>query len=255
MTATAAAGAAADVNLAVLPGEIRVEQGQVFEVELTVTPEGSAFNGYDAVVAYDPTFLTFLERPRAEQEGPLMTDACSNTFHSFSADSFTGVLSISHILLCAGANVSGPGVVYRLQFRADVDNTTTPIRLVEGTAFYLAGLYVTPVVTTDAEVRVGIVSGVPEALGVTHLAVAPNPFNPQTTISFVADAPARAIVSVLSPQGTLVAELLDQQVGRGPRTVVWDGRDTQGRRVGSGVYVVRLQLGQQQSSVRVTVIK
>jgi hypothetical protein len=252
-----ASGARADVDLAVLPAVVSVDQGEVFDVELTVTPAGSAFNGYDAFVTFDSTLLTFLEQPRAVQEGPLMTDACSNTFHSFSVLPGGETLSISHVLLCASTSVTGPGVVYRLRFQARDQNAVTTIGLTTGTDFYLAGIYVRPVFTQDAEVRIGPVSDVPgdPTAGSPNLSASPNPFNPATRISFEAAAPAHARVAVYSTRGNLVAELLDEQVGRGPHAVVWDGRDHLGQTVGSGVYMVRLELGGEPFMRRVTLVK
>ena len=247
----------ADVSLAVLPAVVSVDKGETFDVELTVTPAGSAFNGYDAIVTFDSTVLSFIEQTGAAQEGPLMTDACANTFHSFSVLPGGETLSISHVLLCAGTSVTGPGVVYRLRFQAGNQNTTTTIQLTTGTEFYLAGLYVRPVFTQDAEIRIGPVSAVPgdPAAASPNLSASPNPFNPTTTISFEAAAPAHARIAVYSTRGTLVAELLDERVGRGPHAVVWDGRDDQGQKVGSGVYMVRLDLGGEPFMRRVTLVK
>ncbi len=149
----------ADVHFAVRPSLVNVQPGEVFEVELTITETGSAFNGYDAVVGYDPAVLTFQQRPQAQQEGPLMTGACPNRFHDFHAMPADGILSVTHVLLCAGVSVTGPGVVYRLQFVAGQNNATTSISLLDGTAFYLAGVYVTPVFLENAEVQIGLGTG------------------------------------------------------------------------------------------------
>ena len=59
----------ADVNLGILPAAVSVQPGEIFDVELTITEAGSAFNGYDAIVGFDPAVLTFIELPAAQQEG------------------------------------------------------------------------------------------------------------------------------------------------------------------------------------------
>jgi C1A family cysteine protease/putative hemolysin len=70
----------------------------------------------------------------------------------------------------------------------------------------------------------------------------PNPFNPETTISFV--LPDRAAVSLIicDSTGRVVRRLLNGEVkpsGRG--AVIWDGRDDSGARAASGVYFCRLE--------------
>jgi hypothetical protein len=255
--ALAAPASWADVDLAVLPASISVEPGQIFDVELTIIQAGAAFNAYDAVVGFDPDVLTFIQRPAAEQEGPLMTEVCGNTFHSFQVGPFDDTLNISHVLLCAGASVTGPGVVYRLRFQASDLNTTTDISLLQGTAFYLAGIFVTPVFTYDSEVQIGAISPVPDIPGTLspNLSAAPNPFNPSTRIFFDVAEEATARITVYSSRGSRVAVLFDGQASAGPNSVVWDGRDTQGLNVGSGVYLVRLELGGESYLRRVTLLK
>ncbi len=247
----------ADVDLAVLPANISVEPGEIFDVELTVTLPGSAFNGYDAVVGFDPAVLTFIELPLPEQEGPLMTDACNNMFHQFNVSASGDTLTINHLMLCAATSVTGPGVVYRLRFQAGDQEATTSISLLSGTAFFLAGLFVNPVFTWDSEVQITQVSPVPADLvsASVNLTVAPNPFNPMTTISFEAADAMHAHIAVYSSRGSLIAELLNDQVSTGRNSVVWDGRDIQGQKVGSGTYLVRLDLGGELFLQRVTLIK
>ena len=253
----AASLAHADVHFAVRPSLVNVQPGEVFEVELTITEAGSAFNGYDAVVGYDPAVLTFQQRPQAQQEGPLMTGACPNRFHDFHAMPADGILSVTHVLLCAGVSVTGPGVVYRLQFVAGQNNATTSISLLDGTAFYLAGVYVTPVFLENAEVQISLGTGTPPTipeLGL-NLRVWPNPFNPRTTISFDAADAGLARLAVFDVRGVLVRQLFDLNVDAGPHAVVWDGNDEKGMHVGSGVYLVRLDVSGQRSARSVTLTK
>ena len=249
--------ALAAVDLAILPSTVTVQPNEIFDVELTVTPAGSAFNGYDAVIGFDPAVLTFIQRPRADQEGPLMTAACSNRFHVFSVAPSGDRLDLSHVLLCAGTSVTGPGVVYRLRFQAGPANGTTTISLDTGTAFYLAGLYVNPVFTHDAEIRIGGPSPVPgtPTTADPRLTAAPNPFNPSTVISFEAATPTRARITIHNLRGERVAGLLDAEIPAGRNAVAWDGRDDGGRLMGSGVYTVRLELDGESFLRRVTLVK
>ncbi len=75
--------------------------------------------------------------------------------------------------------------------------------------------------------------------------VAPNPFNPLTTLSFSLAEPGQAKVDILDLQGRLVRSLFAGDLPAGERSLVWDGRDNAGRAVSSGAYLARLQAGSQ----------
>ncbi len=69
----------------------------------------------------------------------------------------------------------------------------------------------------------------------------PNPFNPKTTIEYsLADA-ATVALGIYDAKGALVVRLEQGRQARGTHHVEWNGRDTQGRPVGSGVYFYRLE--------------
>jgi hypothetical protein len=73
---------------------------------------------------------------------------------------------------------------------------------------------------------------------------APNPFRGVTSVRFAVPSAARVDVSVFDVAGRRIAGLMDASVDAGQHTATWDGRDTAGRRVASGVYLVRLQAGE-----------
>ena len=84
----------------------------------------------------------------------------------------------------------------------------------------------------------------PAAATAPHLLPAhPNPFNPSTTIRFELPADARATLRVFDLAGHLVRTLIDEERPAGPHAATWDGRDEQGRRLPSGVYLCRLDAG------------
>jgi len=72
----------------------------------------------------------------------------------------------------------------------------------------------------------------------------PNPFNPVTRIAFDVPAPGgRVTLRVYSIAGALVRELVAGEVEPGRHSVVWDGTDSTGRPVASGVYFYRFDAG------------
>jgi hypothetical protein len=70
----------------------------------------------------------------------------------------------------------------------------------------------------------------------------PNPFNPTTSIAF--DLPESGVVNlkIYDTTGRLIATLIENQVqAAGRNQVVWNGRNSNGNTVGSGVYYYRIQ--------------
>ena len=69
---------------------------------------------------------------------------------------------------------------------------------------------------------------------------APNPFNPSTTIGFTVPAAGTVTLTVYNMAGQYVRTLVDATMPAGVHEVTWNGRDSSGRDVASGVYVMRL---------------
>ena len=84
---------------------------------------------------------------------------------------------------------------------------------------------------------------------------APNPFNPETTISFsLADA-GDAKVVIYGPTGQVVRTLVNGALEAGQHNVTWDGMDNFGRPVASGVYIYRLTNGQNTAHKRMVLVR
>jgi len=71
----------------------------------------------------------------------------------------------------------------------------------------------------------------------------PNPFNPQTNISFALSAPAKVNLAIYDIKGRLVRPLAKREFTAGQHTVLWNGKDNHGSQPASGVYFCRLQTG------------
>ncbi len=83
----------------------------------------------------------------------------------------------------------------------------------------------------------------------------PNPFNPSTEIAFSIPAPERVSLRVFDAAGRLVATLFDGLAPEGTSRVAWNGRDEQGRAVGSGVYFYRLSTPRGEESRKMVLLK
>jgi hypothetical protein len=86
----------------------------------------------------------------------------------------------------------------------------------------------------------------------------PNPFRHEIRIDYV--VPARAAagsldISIYDAAGRLVRTVFRGTGGAGDQFAIWDGLDSAGRRVGSGVFFCRLRAGTEEVGRRVIVIR
>ena len=74
------------------------------------------------------------------------------------------------------------------------------------------------------------------------VSVAPNPFNPTTTVRFTLPASMPVTAVIYSVTGARVRVLANRQrFGPGENRLTWDGRTDQGTTAASGVYFIRIE--------------
>jgi len=83
----------------------------------------------------------------------------------------------------------------------------------------------------------------------------PNPFHPHATIQYTLPRTGRVRLSIFDVSGRLVRTMVDGIRGAGDQRVTWDGTDDRGSRVGSGVYLYRLQAGELSLTRKVELLK
>jgi len=71
----------------------------------------------------------------------------------------------------------------------------------------------------------------------------PNPFNPETKISYRLPKDSYVKLTIYNIQGQKVKLLVNEHQSAGTRGVIWDGRDENGGKVASGIYFYRIQAG------------
>lgn len=79
-------------------------------------------------------------------------------------------------------------------------------------------------------------------LPVSNLRNYPNPFNPSTTIAFSAAKPGKAKLEIYNLKGQLVKTLLDGYISTGETRLEWNGLDSNGIAVSSGLFFYRLEM-------------
>ncbi len=82
----------------------------------------------------------------------------------------------------------------------------------------------------------------PDASGL-NLRNYPNPFNPETNLTYRLEEPEQVSLSIFNAQGQLVRTLVNEYQAAGEYRVRWDGFDQAGERASSGLYFYRLQAG------------
>jgi hypothetical protein len=152
--------------------------------------------------------------------------------------------------------------------------TTYPLALANevgmpGDRFWLGGYHLVAVFNralTSETVFRNFSAGVPDpAVSAVRLpavspfrlhANVPNPFNPVTRITFDLPAVQAVDLAIFDVAGRRVRQLLTAAPHpAGPHSLVWDGRDDQGRTVGTGVYFYRIVAGPHVQTKKMLLLK
>ncbi len=83
----------------------------------------------------------------------------------------------------------------------------------------------------------------------------PNPFNPVTTIRYALPEAAQVTLEVFDITGRRVAQLVNTQQAAGRYEATWNGRNSAGQQVSSGVYFYRITAGTFTQTHRMVLLK
>lgn len=83
----------------------------------------------------------------------------------------------------------------------------------------------------------------------------PNPFNPETTIPYQIPEKSRVRLTIYNAVGQSIRNLVDLEREAGHYTVKWDGRDSSGTRVSSGIYFVEMRAGSHVQIQKMTLLQ
>jgi len=143
-------------------------------------------------------------------------------------------------------NLTGYRIYRNDESIADVTETTyTDASLQLGIyTYYVTGLYDQYESAPSNEVNIELTSS-DDPLIPTHTALIgnyPNPFNPETTISFsLSEQSSFVTLDIFNVRGQQVRTLVNEQLTSGFYTYVWDGKSDTGRSVTSGIYFYKMQ--------------
>lgn len=83
----------------------------------------------------------------------------------------------------------------------------------------------------------------------------PNPFNPTTKIEFSLPQPSEVKLEIFNITGQKVAMLINGPYEAGTHSITWDGRDSHGQSVASGIYFYHLQAEQFSATRKMVMLK
>lgn len=83
----------------------------------------------------------------------------------------------------------------------------------------------------------------------------PNPFNPETTISYKLRKAGHVTLDIFNIKGQKVNSLVNKKQVQGNHTVIWNGRDDNNRAVASGVYFYKMRSGFFSSTKKMILMK
>jgi len=90
---------------------------------------------------------------------------------------------------------------------------------------------------------------------VSELSNWPNPFNPQTTISFNLGGATHTTLTIFNVLGQEVRTLIDEPLAAGRHSILWDGTSKSGQQVASGVYFYRLRTNSEVRTKKLTLVR
>jgi hypothetical protein len=83
----------------------------------------------------------------------------------------------------------------------------------------------------------------------------PNPFNPSTTISYSLPQDGRVELAIYNVKGQRIRTLISEAQVAGTHNVVWDGTDSRGNKVASGLYLYRVSSGNHSATGKALIMK
>jgi len=84
----------------------------------------------------------------------------------------------------------------------------------------------------------------------------PNPFNPETTISFeTIDAEQKTVIQIFNLKGQKVKTLINETLPTGSHSVIWKGNDDNNSKVASGIYLYKMKSGNYSSTRKMILLK
>ena len=162
---------------------------------------------------------------------------------------------VLHVVMDTEAPISADGTLLNFQFRAIGNGASTTVTQIIPSNFYYNETQINAISNGYIVLSASTANEDVVASPVSTLGAYPNPFNPSTTISFSTIAATPVQISIYNLKGQMVRNLANQTMTVGNHEVVWNGADTNGKVMSSGLYFVRLQHSGQTRIIKVLMTK
>ncbi len=83
----------------------------------------------------------------------------------------------------------------------------------------------------------------------------PNPFNPTTTINYSLPKKEYVVIKIYNITGGEVKTLLKQEQSPGRYSIIWNGKDNQGKFLSSGLYFYQINAGKFEKTLKMSLVK
>ena len=83
----------------------------------------------------------------------------------------------------------------------------------------------------------------------------PNPFNPETLIKFHLQEKSLVSIEIFNVKGQLIKKLTEQEFNSGSHSVLWDGTDSNNKKISAGIYFYKMRSGTYTSTRKMLLLK
>lgn len=226
-----------DVSLRFAPADTVVSPGDEAQLAIWID-DALDLRTLEAWVSFDPAIVSNVDG----HSGQLFASTGAYIWEGFE-ETAPGHWHGYAVVMGSTVWVTGPGELFVWRFQGSLPGTspvtTDSVRLFDPGAHLITGVGLSPTTITVSDL-----SSVPLHPGQgMQLDVWPNPFNPLTNVHFSLAEPGAAKVDVYDPRGLYLGTIWEGWVDEHGITVPWQGRDSAGRKLASGVYLFRLCSG------------
>ena len=207
--------------------------------------QASDLKGYGFSLQFDPVKYEFVNA--TELDGNLLKSGSGQETLFLSSNRTAGQVDIGAVKI-DGQGASGGGKLVELVFKTSGTPVPSDFQVSEGVLVDLDGA-----VDQLAHAEIGNLKPLPDRFHLNQNM--PNPFNPSTVIGYQLPEAGLVRLAIYNLLGQEVRVLVNETKEAGSFTATWDGADSMGRRVASGVYLYRIRAGAFSASRRMLLLK